>query len=348
MSAALAVVLSACGGGGSTPDGSAAPSASTSASPSPSAASATRPEGAWTLAAWTVERSDFKDVEQRMARVILATMTSDCPSGPCGLTLTPAGQQGSFREPEAPRTSGSTPLTAPFVLAWDGKGWTGGLKARVESCTTAKGEVVKDGYTTTRTMSFSFVPAAGTTPARVHGTITHDSKGTAKSRPKGCTDFRETEALGGAPTGSLDAATAPTGEFDGTLVTAATTPKKLAAVGSNLWLGTMTGGGDATAPTITGLTDATGPLTTGADGWGAALPAAPTSCVAPNGSQVAKGADGTESFTGLHPVALTKDAKPIYAGSWKLRANPNAAGLKASCGLAVYEGRIYLVPHGAG
>ena len=346
MGATLAVVLAACGGG-STPTDSATPSASASVSASPSAGSATRPEGPWTLVAWSMKRSDLK-VEQRLARVILATMSSDCPSGPCELTLTPAGSDGSFREPEAPRQAGATPTTAPLVLAWDGTTYSGGVKARVGSCTTAKGEVVADGYSTTTTMSFTFVPAAGKTPARVHGTVTHDAKGTAKSRPKGCTDFLETESLGGVPTGSLDPKTAPSGEFEGTMVTTAATPKKLAAVGSELWLGTMTGAGDATAPTITGLTDATGPLTAGADGWGAALPAAPTSCVAPDGSQVAKGADGTESFTGLHPVALTKDGKPIFAGSWRLRANPNATGLKSSCGLAVYEGRIYLVPRGAG
>ncbi len=344
MGASLAVVLAACGGG-STPTDSASPSPSASASPS--VGSATRPEGPWTLVAWSTKRSDLT-VEQRLARVILATMTSDCPSGPCELTMAPAGSKGSFREPEAPRRAGATPATSPFVLAWDGTSYSGGVKDRVGSCTTAKGEVVADGYTTTTTMSFTFVPAAGKAPARVHGTVTHDSKGTAKSRPKGCTDFLETESLGGVPTGSLDPQTAPAGEFEGTMVTTAATPKKLAAVGSSLWLGTITAAGDATAPTITGLTRSTGPLTAGADGWAAAPPSAPTQCTAPDGSGVDKGADGTEAFTGLHPVALTKDGKPIYAGSWRLRANPTATGLKSRCSLAVYEGRIYLVPRGAG
>ena len=71
-------------------------------------------------------------------------------------------------------------------------------------------------------------------------------------------------------------------------------------------------------------------------------------CSAVGGAPTDKGADGTESFGAVHPVALTKDGAPIFAGTWKLRANPNATGLAAKCGLAVYEGRLYLVPRGAG
>ena len=341
----LVVLLGACGGAPTATD---SVSPSPSASPSPSLTSATRPEGPWTLVAWTTERSDT-EVEQRLSRVLLVTMSSGCPSGPCELTLSPAGGNGTYREPGLPVREGSMPLTVPFVLAWDGAAYSGALEPRTSSCTTAKGEVVPDGYTTTLAMSFTFVPPAAGTPARVHGTTTEVAKGTAKGKPKGCTDYRETEALGGVPTGSLDATAGPTGEFDATMVTTvATTPKQIAPAGSRLWLGTMKAGGDAAAPTITGLTGSTGPLTAGADGWAASPPTAPMQCGAPDGSPVDGGADGTEVFGALRPVALTEDGAPIFAGTWSLRSNPNATGLKSRCSLATYEGRIYLVPRGAG
>ncbi|WP_377645332.1 hypothetical protein [Oryzobacter terrae] len=340
----LALALAACGGG-STPSGSASPSGSPS--PSASVGSTTRPEGPWTLVAWTVKRSDTT-VEQRSARAILGTFDPSCETGACELTLSPAGADGTYREPEAPPGDGATPLTLPFTLAWKGSTYEGTLPFRVGSCTNAKGELVEKGYSTSTSMSLTFVPPAASAPARLHGTVTHVSKGTPASRKRGCTDFTETEAVTGVPTGSVAATAVPAGEYEGSLSTTATTPKRLAAVGSALWLGTMTVAGDAAAPTITGLARSTGPLTTGADGWSAAPPAGATQCRAPDGTVVDAGADGTETFGGLHAVALTKDGKPIFAGSWRLRSNPNAKGLKARCALAVYEGRLYLVPRGAG
>ena len=121
----------------------------------------------------------------------------------------------------------------------------------------------------------------------------------------------------------------------------------LAPVGRVLWLGTMSAAGAADGPTITGLTKSTGALASGADGWGVTTPSAPSDCRGADGSVTAKGADGSETFAALHPVALTEDGAAIFAGTWRLRANPNAAGLAADCTLAVYDGRLLLVPSGA-
>ena len=116
-------------------------------------------------------------------------------------------------------------------------------------------------------------------------------------------------------------------------------------MGWNLWLGTMTGGRRRDRADDHRLTNATGPLTRAPTARAQALHG-PDVVRGPE-RRWRKGAKGT-SPSPDYPVALTKDAKPIYAGSWKLRSNPNAASLKASCGLAVYEGRVCLVPRGAG
>lgn len=296
---------------------------------------------------WTVKRSDGP-TEQRVARTILASFAPACPSGPCDLTVTPAGANGTYREPQAPPRTGDTPTTEPITLKWNGKAYVGRSKESVVSCTPAQGADVPKGYRTTTTWSLTFVAPGAGRPGRAHGTIVDEVKGNDASRPKGCTDFTETSAFGGVPTGSIDQKTAPTGTYDASMSSTASTPKSLAPVGRVLWLGTMSAAGSAEAPTITGLTKSKGTLTRGTDGWGVTTPTAPSDCRAADGSVASKGADGSESFAALHPVALTKDGAPIFAGTWRLRANPNATGLAADCTLAVYEGRLLLVPHGAG
>lgn len=347
--AALTIPLAGCGG--TTPAGSAPASSSALASsmrsPSASAGSETRPEGPWTIVAWTVKRSDGP-TEQRTAGTMLASLDPTCPSGPCDLTVTPAGVDGTYREPQAPAGAGATPSSEPITLTWDGNAYVGRTKERVVSCTPAEGDDVPQGYRARTTWSLTFVPPEDGGPARVHGTVVEEAKGTAGSRPKGCTDFTETRAFGGAPTGSIDPKVAPEGKYDASMSSTASTPKSLAPVGQVLWLGPMTAGGPPGAPTITGLTKSRGALTWQADGWGGTTPTAPSDCLGADGAVTAGGADGSESFTALRPVALTKDGTPIFAGTWRLRANPNDKGLAAECSLAVYEGRLLLVPDGAG
>lgn len=337
---AVGLALTGCGGGAASGTGE--------PSRSPSTATAdTRPEGPWTMVAWTVSRSDIS-VEQRMARTILATFTPACPSGPCDLTMAPAGRDGTYREPETPLAAGSTPTTATVDLTWDGAAYAGASGERTTSCTAKGGVVVPDGYRMATAFSLAFVPAAGATPARLHGTIEHTAKGTPAGLTKGCTDFVETEAVGGVRTGSLDPKTAPTGAYGASLTTAITTPKSVAATGSLLWLGTMSASGTGATGTITGLTGSPGPLSLTAGGWSATTPVAPSVCRAVSGATVASGADAQETFEDLHAVALTPDGEPIFTGRWKDRLNPNAAGLKGGCSLTAYEGRLLLVPEGAG
>lgn len=132
------------------------------------------------------------------------------------------------------------------------------------------------------------------------------------------------------------------------MTTTAAKPKSVASIGSVLWLGTMSTSGTGSNQTITGLTKQPGPITSSPAGWASTPPVSPNDCRAVSGSTVPKGADAQETFEALHAVALTGDAKPIFAGTWKDRLNPNAAGLKGTCSLTAYEGRLLLVPEGAG
>lgn len=336
-----AALLSACGG---DPPAKASPSVSPSASPS---AVSTRPEGDWTLVTWTVARSDIKDV-QHVAHTLLATFTPSCASGPCDVVMKPAGAEGTYREPETPLLEGDTASTRTLALAWNGKTYSVDEPERKVSCTPVSGKVVADGYSMTRVTSLTFVPANATTPPRVHGTIRQTAKGTSAGLAKGCTNFEETQSVGGVATGSLDPTTPLVGAYGGSFTSTKSTPSALAPVGSLLWLGPMTVSGSGPSAAITGLAASPGPLTVGAEGWSARTPAAAASCRSADGAVTAKGADATETFDKLRAVALTDDGRPIFTGDWRDRINPNAVGLKAECSLAVYEGRLILVPDGAG
>ena len=339
-------LLAACGGGGATAPVTSPEAAASSTAPSPAAGDGTRPEGRWSLVAWTVQRSDFDEAPQ-MARTILGSFEPACPSGPCDVTLNPAGLDGTFRDPESPARADATPSTKPIAFSWDGTTYRATTAPRTGSCTTASGTSVPDGYTSTNTLALTFVAATDGMPPRVHGTITSENKGTKASRAKGCTDFVETEAVGGVPAGSLPADTSPAGDYEGTLSSTSSTPTKLAPVGTTLTLGGLTAAGDAAAPTLTGVTGTAAPLAAGPPGWSGTTGVGTMDCSAPDGTG-SEGADATEQFTDLHAIALTADAEPVFTGGYRLRQNPNAAGLKASCSLAVWEGRILLVPQGAG
>lgn len=347
---ALVVTLSsACGGGSTTSTTPNAPdrSAGSSSASSRSGDATRRPEGPWTLAAWTVKRSD--SVANPQGRILLGTLTPSCPSGPCDVAFTPAGANGTYREPEAPPGTTGQPATEPIRLLWDGKVYVGREKPRAVGCSpTGKvAENIEKGYTVERTMTMTFVPPLGEAPASVHGTIVSTTRGSAAGKAKGCTDFVETEAFGGSPTGSVDAATPLGGEYDASMSSTGSTPSRLAPVGQPLWLGSMKVAGSNGAQTIRGITTATASLTRAATGWGGTAPAAPFNCQDPTGKPSAKGADATETFSAVRPVAVTKDGQVIFVGFWGLRANPNATGLKAACSLVEYEGRLVLVPHGA-
>jgi hypothetical protein len=334
-------LLSACGG---DPPAKASPSVSPSASP---AAASTRPEGDWTLVTWTVARSDTKDV-QPMAHTLLAAFTPSCASGPCDVAMKPAGAEGTYREPQTPLLEGDTGSSQTVALTWDGKVYTSHEPERKVSCTPVAGKVVPEGYSMTRVTSLTFVPANATTPPRVHGTIKQTAKGTPAGLAKGCTNFEETQSVGGVATGSLDPTTPLVGTYGGSFTSTKSTPAALAPVGSLLWLGPMTVSGSGPSVAITGLAASPGPLAVGAEGWSARTPAAAASCRSADGAVTAKGADATETFDKLRAVALTEDGRPIFTGTWRDRINPNAEGLKAECSLAVYEGRLILVPDGAG
>jgi hypothetical protein len=363
--AALALVWACASGctGGSTPavspHSSAAVGATPSAKPTATTATATatptatsvgdpthRPEGAWTLVAWTTKRSDIS-VNQPIARVILGSLTPSCPSGPCNLTLRPGGAGGSYQEPEAPLGVGVKPSTKPVELRWDGHSYVGKAAPRLVSCTPRTGPVVPDGYSTQSEVTLVFVPPSRNTPAGVHGTTTSTNKGTKAGKGKGCTDFVETEAIAGSPSGSIASSTLANATYDASMSSSGSTPKSLAPVGRGYWLGAMAVAGDADAPTITGLTSAVAPLSMVDDGWAGSAPSAPLDCQAIDGSLAKKGADALESFSGLHPLAMTASGAPIYAGVWRLRTNANEVGLKAGCSLTRWEGRLILVPHGS-
>ena len=365
--AALALVVafaSGCGAG-ATPaassDTAAAPATTTAAraATSTSTADATstaastgdpmhRPEGAWTLVSWTIKRSDSK-VTQPIASVILGTLKPSCPSGPCDLTLTPAGAGGTYREPEAPPAADADPSTKPVELRWEGKSYVGRSAPRVVSCTPQVGGAsLAGGYQTKSTLTLTFAPPSGNTPAGVHGTIAVTNTGTKAGKGKGCTDFTEIQAIAGSPSTSVDQVTPLQGTYDASMSATGSTPKSLAPVGRGFWLGPMTASGATAARTLTGLTSSAAPLAMADDGWAGNAPSASTDCQGVDGSVTKKGADGLESFSGIHPVALTEGGTPIFAGVWKLRTNANAVGLKAGCSLTRWEGRLILLPHGAG
>lgn len=317
----------------------------TSSSP-PKVTSAGRPEGNWTLVAWIVKRSDLA-TPQRTARVMLGSFTPQCAAGACDLVLAPAGANGTYRESEAPVGDGATPSKDSIELRWNGTSYTGTTPTRTSSCTLPGGAVAAGGYTSSATLSLTFVPGSGAAPARVVGVREETAKGTAVGKAKGCTDFVETESVAGVATGSATSPTPVAGTYDASLSTRATTPSSLAAVGAPLWLGQMTLAGVAGSTTITGLLKASAPVSSAGSGWSADA-AGPNDCRAASGTVVAKGADGVEAFSGLRMVALTGKGDPIYAGAWKLTLTPNATGRSGGCPPATYEGRVYLVPHDAG
>lgn len=363
--AAVALVVgfaSACSGGSSptaldnttsdrTPTTSAPPATSSPTSlltPAASLGDPThRPEGAWTLVAWTTKRSDV-EVSQPVARIILGTLKPSCASGPCDLALAPAGSGGTYTEPEAPLGPDAKPSTEPIKLRWQGKSYTGRTTPRVLSCTPKVGAVVPAGYTSQSTLTLTFVPPTGDKPAAVHGTFVFTNTGTKAGRGKGCTDFVENEAISGSPSGSVEKTTLMAGTYDASMSSTGSTPKSLAPVGRDFWLGSMATSGSPDARTITGVTTGAAPLTMAGDGWAGNAPSASIDCQGIDGSAAKKGADGLESFSGIHPVALAKSGKPIFAGVWRLRTNANAVGLKAGCSLTRWEGRLILLPQGAG
>lgn len=298
---------------------------------------------------WTVKRSDQASITQPMSRILLTTMTPGCPSGPCDLTMAPAGQAGTYRDPRVPIPAGVTPYKGTYALKWDGSGWVATTPAATSSCTVKTG-VIASGYTMTSTMRLQFVPASGGVPARVHGTLTAKATGTAQSRKQGCTDFVETEAIGGAATSTVEPATdaaPPLGEYDGTVGTTALSPAELGAAGTPFWLGPMTLGGSASAPTISGLTRTVTGLTRAQGGWTADVASTPFDCQGKNGTTVARGTDATEGFRSLHPIAYTKPGTPILSGTWRLHTNPTASGVAGTCFTSTWEGVITLVPKGA-
>jgi hypothetical protein len=203
---------------------------------------------------------------------------------------------------------------------------------------------VPDGYESTVTVTLTFVPGGKGQP-RVEGTIVNKSVGRSGARAKGCTDFTETEAVVGSPTGSVSTQAAPSGQFDATLSARSSTPKELAPTGTVWWLGTMNGAGST--PGLTGIARVAAPLAQDGAAWTGTAPKAPLDCRDAKGTVVAQGADAVESFTGLHPIVETKDGTMVFSGAWGLRSDPNAKGVKQHCGPTVWEGRILLVPHTA-
>lgn len=359
--AALALVVataSACGGGSApatSPSTSASPAASsstpTSAPPSTVAAvgnSTQRPEGAWTLVTWPIKRSDTKDF-QPIASISNTTITPSCTQGPCDLAFGTAASSDTSNGSGPALTTGAVDSAKLLQFRWDGTSYVASKPAREVSCTAKVGAAeIPKGYTSKSTFKLTFLPPSADGPARLHGTVIETNVGTKAGKGKGCRDFTETSAVSGSSTGSVDAAALPQGAYDASMSSTGSTPKSLAPVGVGFWLGPMTASGTKDAPTITGLTSATAPLATVKEGWDGNAPSAPMDCQAIDGSNTTKGADGLESFSGLHPVAVTKTGDPIFSGTWRLSTNPNEVGLKAGCSLTRWEGRLLLVPHGAG
>ncbi|MDN5767202.1 MAG: hypothetical protein L0H96_09345 [Humibacillus sp.] len=359
--AALALVVvtaSACGGGTTPPASSGAPagtaaSASTPTSSSPSTLAAAgdstqRPEGAWTLVTWPIKRSDTKDF-QPIANISNMMITPSCTQGPCDLAFSTAESSNTSNGPGPAPTTGAVESAKLLQFHWDGTSYVARKPAREVSCTAKVGAAeIPKGYTSKSTFKLSFLPPSAGGPARVHGTVIETNTGTKAGKGKGCRDFTETSAVSGSSTGSVDAAALPQGAYDASMSSTGSTPKSLAPVGAGFWLGPMTASGTKDALTITGMTSATAPLAPATEGWDGNAPGAPMDCEAIDGSPASKGSDGLESFSGLHPVAVTKSGDPIFSGTWRLRTNPNKVGLKAGCSLTRWEGRLLLVPHGAG
>ena len=344
----VAALASACGSDDEMAQ-SAGPASGPTSTASASGDPAGRPEGDWTIVKWTVKRSD--SASNPMAEITLGTLTPSCASGPCDLTLAPAGANGTYAESEAPPPVKGTPPSKEAVpLRWDGTSYVGKTGPKVVSCnpTGLVSDSVDDGYATRRTITLTFVPPSGDTAARMHGTIVDTNKGIKTAKAKGCTDYVVTWAVGASPTGSLDAETPLKGKYDASMSSTGSTPKGLAPVGQELWLGPMTAAGGTDALTLTGLAASKAPLTRGQDGLSGQAPAAPVDCRATDGSTIAKGADGRETFSDMHAVALTEEGDPLFAGVWSLSSKPNATGLSSKCSPAQYQGRVILVPHGAG
>lgn len=300
------------------------------------------------MVTWTTARSDVAD-DQPQARVKLGTLTPKCPAGPCDITLAPAGAEGTYREPEAPVPDGPTKAGDPAQFRWDGKAYVSESAKTKGSCTAKVGaKEIPDGYLSSTKTTFTFVPPSGDAPARLQGQVISTNMGTKAGKAKGCTDFVETKALAGSPTRSVDRSAPAPGKYDASMISFGSTPSSLAPVGSGFWLGPMVVGGSPDAVTITALTSSAARLSATDGGWAGKAPPAPIACQNPTGTTTDKGSDGAESFSDVHAVAVTKDGAPIYVGRWGMRTNPNAVGLKAGCSLTRWEGRLVLVPSGAG
>lgn len=299
------------------------------------------------MVTWTTARSDA-GADQPQARVVLGTLTPKCPAGPCDITLAPAGAAGTYREPEAPVLDGATKAGEPAEFRWDGAAYVSESPKAKVSCTPKVGaKEIPDGYTESTQTTLTFVPPSGGAPPRLQGQVISTNAGSKASKAKGCTDFVETMALAGSPTGSLDRSAPAPGEYDASMKSAGSTPSSMAPVGSGFWLGPMVVAGTPDAPTITALTSSAAPLSATDGGWAGNAPPAPIGCQDPAGTTTDKGSDGSESFSDVHAVAATKDGASIYVGTWGMRTNPNAVGLKAGCSLTRWGGRLVLVPHGA-
>ena len=303
-----------------------------------------RPEGTWNLAFWTTEREGAA-LGDALQSVV--TFTPKCDSGPCDIDITPAGANGTYRPEGYPVADPVEPGT-PYTATWDEKSGTYVRhdEPKLDSCTTADGKVVQDGYSVERTTTYEFEPAKDSKPASVHGTYVEVATGTPTGAPQGCTDYKATWTVAGAPADAFaEGGPSFADSYVITEIVEATEPVDQRPKGFRGVIAAdakVTTEGDSVL--LAGTRSVPAKLTETDGAWSGSATDATSRCSEGDGPAEY---DSTETWTGLRTIALTQQGTPILAGRWDVMETPNATGQANGCTVGSNKGYVILVPSAA-
>ena len=337
-----AVALLATVGCGGSDDESSSTTAPDKAEETSTAAE--RPEGTWNTVRWSTEREGaaLGDAVQSVA-----TFTPKCDDGPCDIEVTPAGANGTYR-PEGYAIADPVTPGEPYTLTWDES--TGTYvdhdEPALESCTTADGKVVQDGYSVERTATYEFEPAKDSKPASVHGTYVEVATGTPTGAPQGCTDYKATWTVAGAPADAFaEGGPSFADSYVITEVVEVTEPVDQRPKGFRGVIAAdakVTTEGDSVL--LAGTRSVPAKLTETDGAWFGTATDATSRCSDGEGPGEY---DSTETWTGLRTIALTEQGAPILSGRWDVMETPNATGQANGCTVGSNKGYVILVPTAA-
>lgn len=336
----VALLATACGGG----SGGSATGPTRTTRPEPNT---TRPEGPWTFIAADTSRSDAPDAPKGHAAELHLSLEPACAEGPCDIAVTPNGVDGTALPKGYPRADEADPTPfEPFELTWDEESRTytrTTSSTAPESCTNPEGTTIDSAYDISRTWTLEFRTPDGERPASLVGTYSRKLTATPAGAAAGCHSFDQAGTLLGAPTGSLegDAAANLAAGYVLTLAVEKTERGEPPWIVGNsfAWNAVeepikVEKSGEGFA--ITGVFGGTAPLSRGASGWDATIQELDPGC----GPE----APVTETYSGLHPVAMSQDGSFVLAGSWSLVYTLTPGASPEACQPSTDTAYVILVP----